>query len=177
MDTDKIYQRIGEFVVSYQWVEDKFRQIGWLILDPKRIDWPPKSLRNESSKDLIDKVAALYLDLIERLGPADRESKGRDFKSIVAGCHEMRKYRNNLLHSAFIEFKAGGEVVGLLRSNPKIKVDESSGDVLFDQEDLTEDAILEQIHKLADLAFPLGQHYMQLIAWCPFDSPVKPIAM
>ena len=34
LNTDKIYQRIGEFVVCYQWLENKFREIGWLILDP-----------------------------------------------------------------------------------------------------------------------------------------------
>jgi hypothetical protein len=31
---DKIYQRIGEFVVCFQWLEDLIRQIGWLVIDP-----------------------------------------------------------------------------------------------------------------------------------------------
>ena len=36
------YQGIGEFVVAFQWVEDLYRQIGWLILDPERRAWPPR---------------------------------------------------------------------------------------------------------------------------------------
>ena len=27
LDTDKLYQRIGEFVVGFQWIEDKFRNL------------------------------------------------------------------------------------------------------------------------------------------------------
>ena len=34
VDQDKVYQRIGEFVVSFQFIENQLRQIGWLLLDP-----------------------------------------------------------------------------------------------------------------------------------------------
>lgn len=170
LDTDKIYQRIGEFVVSYQWVEHKFREIGWLILDPWRKEWPPKQLRKENSEDLIDKVETLFTEVIRRLDVPDQDERIRDFKSIVAGCHAMRKYRNNLLHSAFIELKAGGEIVGIVRSNPKIKTDPTSGDPIFDEEALTEEAISNKIGELGKLAFPLSMHYKQLIFWAPFDS-------
>jgi hypothetical protein len=172
-DTDKIYQRIGEFVVCYQWIESKFRQIGWLILDPTRTEWPPKHLRSESNKELIDKVKDMYLNLIDRLDHIDAKHRSdlkHDFVVLAAHCHELRKYRNDLLHSAFIELKGGGEVVGILRSDPKVKVDQSSGELLVDQQDLTEQAILKQLQRLGSLAFPLGQHYLQLLHWAPFDS-------
>ncbi len=29
-----VYQRIVEFAVSFQWIENKLREIGWFILDP-----------------------------------------------------------------------------------------------------------------------------------------------
>ena len=172
-DVDKIYQRIGEFVICYQWLENKFRQLGWLILDPVRTQWPPRLLRSESNKELIDKVEDIYLNLIDtldRLDVKDREDLKRDFTALVADCHLLRQYRNNLLHSAFFELKAGGDMVGILRSNPKVKIDQSSGELLFDQEQVTEQAILKQLHKLGELAFPLGQHYLQLLRWSPFDS-------
>jgi hypothetical protein len=41
MDIDTIYRKLGEFVVSFQWLENRFREIGWLILDPHRKHWPP----------------------------------------------------------------------------------------------------------------------------------------
>jgi hypothetical protein len=173
VNTDKIYQRIGEFVVCYQWLENKYREIGWLILDPCRKEWPPKQLRNESSEELIGKVESLFIDLMSRLDVPDKDERIADFKSIVAGSHAMRQYRNNLLHSAFIELKAGGEVMGILRSNPKIKIDPKSGEVLFDQEALTVKAINNKVKELGKLAFPLGQHYIQLIHWAPFDTRPK----
>ena len=175
LDTDKLYQRIGEFVVCFQWIESKFREIGWLILDPMKKEWPPMSLRNLSNKDLLDKVESLFVNLVGGLDVEDRDERIRDFKEIVAGCHELRQYRNNLLHSAFFEVKGGGEVLGMLRSNPKVKTNPSTGDVLFDEEALTDKAVSKHLRKLGDLAFPLGQHYLQLIHWSPFDSSPKRI--
>lgn len=44
-DEALVYQRIVEFAVSFQWLENKLREIGWFIMDPERKDWPPKGLR------------------------------------------------------------------------------------------------------------------------------------
>jgi hypothetical protein len=170
VDTDKIYQRIGEFVVCYQWLEHKFREIGWLILDPWRKEWPPKQLRKESSEELIGKVESLFVDVMSRLDVPDKGERIQTFQAIVAGSHAMRKYRNNLLHSAFIELKAGGEIMAIVRSNPKIKIDPTSGDPIFDEEALTEGAIGKKLEELGKLAFSLSMHYKQLIFWVPFDS-------
>jgi len=172
---DKLYQRIGEFVVCFQWIENKFREIGWLILDPMRKKWPPMSLRDLSNKELIDKVEGLYVNLVSGLDVEDKDKRIRHFKAIVAGCHELRQYRNNLLHSAFSELKGGGEVLGILRSSPKVKVDPATGDAIFNQEALTDEAVSEQLQRLGELAYPLGQHYLQLIHWSPFDSSPKRI--
>jgi hypothetical protein len=165
LDTDKLYQRIGEFVVGFQWIEDKFRQIGWLIQDPMRKKWPPMTLRNLSNKELIDKVEAMFVNLVGGLNVGDRDKRIQDFKTIVAGCHKLREYRNTLLHSAYIELKGGGEVLGILRSNPKVKTDPATGDRLFDEEDLTGEAIEKHQRQIAELGVPLGQHYLQLIHW------------
>lgn len=35
-DIDLAYMAIGKLVVVFQWVENKYREIGWLILDPER---------------------------------------------------------------------------------------------------------------------------------------------
>jgi hypothetical protein len=175
LNTDKLYQRIGEFVVCFLWIESKFREIGWLILDPMRKEWPPMTLRDLSNKQLIDKVEGLFVNLVGGLDVEDRDERIKDFQQIVDGCHELRQYRNNLLHSAFFEVKGGGEVLGMLRSNPKVKADATTGDVHFDEEALTDEAVSKHLRKLGDLAFPLGQHYLQLIHWSPFDSSRKRI--
>jgi len=170
MNVDLVYKKLGEFVVSFQWLENRFREIGWLIIDPKRIDWPPKSLRTESFSRLVDRVQKLYSALIDRIAPEDAEERKRAFKVIVKETHALSKYRNKLIHSAYIELKAGGEVLGLIRSNPRLKEDPTSGEVLWDQENLTEESFKSGMKRLADIAWKLNLHYIQLIHWAPFDE-------
>jgi hypothetical protein len=66
-------------------------------------------------------------------------------------------------------------VLGIIRSNPKVKTDPATEDKLFDEEDLTGEAIEKHLGKIAELGVPLGQHYLQLIHWSPFDSSRKRI--
>ena len=167
-NTDLLYQRIGEFAVSFQWIEHLVRQIGWLISDPHRKKWPPLILRVESNTQLLTKVEHLYCRLIERMNLKDSETRKINFKNIIQSCHELRKYRNTLFHSAFIELKAGGEVKSLLRSNPKIKADKKTGEYIFDQEILTDDGIKRIMEKAAIIALNLNFVHIQLIHWAPF---------
>jgi hypothetical protein len=60
---DLAYKSLGEFVVVFQWMESKYREIGWFILDPERKDWPPMALRKETNSQLIDKSDVPFLQL------------------------------------------------------------------------------------------------------------------
>ena len=163
------YQSIGEFVVAFQWVEDMYRQIGWLILDPERKSWPPMQLRKESNENLIDKVTAMFVDLTGRYEFPNGAERASDFGELRPQFHALRKYRNLLLHSTFVEMKAGGEVAGYVRSNPKIGVDSDSGDLIYDQEPVSAERIRSKIGEYAPFAERLGSHYLQLIHWSPFE--------
>ena len=162
---DVIYQKIGEFAVTFQWIENRLREIGWLILDPDRSEWPPKTLRNLTNQKLIDKVAGLIREALQScdLMPDLEADFGRGLDACVRSLHELRKDRNRILHSAFIELKAGGEVHAILRSNPKIEVDEETGEVLFDQECLTSSSFDNEMRRMADVAMFLNRVYIQLI--------------
>jgi hypothetical protein len=173
LDVDRIYQRIGEFVVSFQWLENRLREIGWLILDPNRTDWPPKKLRKELNENLINKVEVMYVETLDRLDVEQAEERKKDFQAIVQECHTMREYRNTLLHSAFIELKGGEEVTDILRSNPKLKTDPRTGEPLFDQEMLSDQHFIEKMTQLGHLTFRANLHYIQLIHWAPFDRVRK----
>ena len=81
-----------------------------------------------------------------------------------------RSDRNRILHSAFIELKTGGEVQGLLRSNPKIQVDEETGEPLFDQELLTAESFSKEMKTMADVAVFLNRAYLQLIRRYPNEG-------
>jgi hypothetical protein len=162
---DLIYQRIGEFIVSFQWLENKLREIGWFILDPERSQWPPTGLRNLTNEKLVDKVHWLFDEALAKCKlPHDLETDFKEsFASAAKLLHQLRRDRNRILHSAFIELKAGGEVQGLLRSNPKIQVDEETGEALFDQELLTAESFTREMKIMANVAMIMNRAYTQLI--------------
>lgn len=164
-DESLVYQRIGEFAVSFQWLENKLREIGWFIMDPDRKDWPPKGLRELTNEKLIDKVHKLFL---QALPPCRLEQElEADFKTSFEACaealHQLRRDRNRILHSAFIELKAGGEVVGLVRSNPRVTIDEETGSVLYDQEMLRPESFANDMQRMGEAAIFLNRAYIQLI--------------
>jgi hypothetical protein len=165
---DKAYKSIGEFVVTFQWIENKYREIGWFILDPERKEWPPLALRKESTGKLIDRVTELFCSLVEKYDMPTSLDRKADFLALQQEFHALRKYRNTLLHSVFIELKAGGEVVGLLRSNPQIAIDEETGELIFVQENFTDEVVHTKLREISEAAFRLGNHYVQLIHWAPF---------
>lgn len=161
MDTDLLYQRIGEFVVSFQWIEHRLREMGWLITDPERKVWPPRDLREESNSQLLDKIEEIYINFIKTSRITDKENKTILFKNLIVSLHQHRKYRNQLLHSAFIELKGGGEIMEVWRSNPKLKYE--GDNVVFDTKVLTPDNIQEAISKMANDAFTLNIFYSQAL--------------
>ena len=165
MDEAKTYQRIGEFVVCFQSIESRIREIGWFILDPDRKDWPPKLLRNDTNAALFSKVEELFLKALPKcdLGPELEEDFRASFVESGARFHNLRRARNRILHSAFIELKAGGEVQGLLRSNPQIGVDPETGEALFDQDFLSENSFQTEFREMAELTMFFNRCYMQLI--------------
>ena len=165
MNIEVIYKNLGEFVVSFQWLENLYREIGWFIIDPERKHWPPKTLRTDRTNILINKVQKLYCDVIDGIAPEDAEERKQSFEEIVEKTHALCKYRNKLIHSAYIEIKAGGQVFGLVRSNPKLKEDPISGELLWDQENLTANSFKDGMKQIAEIAWPLNLHYMQLIHW------------
>jgi hypothetical protein len=97
------YQRMGEFVVSFQWIEDQFRQIGWRTIDPEMVKLPNEELRNESNNDLLNKILSLLNEFITKYKINITRGYQLDFAALVARF-------NNRFHSAYQELKAGGEL-------------------------------------------------------------------
>ena len=160
-----VYQRIGEFAVSFQWIENKLREIGWFILDPDRQQWPPSDLRNLTNEKLVDRVHELFLQALPKCKlPHALEADFKDsFSSSVEHLHQLRRDRNRILHSAYVELKAGGEVQGILRSGARFQVDQETGEPLFDQELLTDKSFTSEMNAMAELAQFLNRAYMQLV--------------
>jgi len=152
---DKIYQHIGEYVVSFQWIENKIRTIGWFILDPNNENHPQKELCEESTYNLFKKFEELFLEALPKCNlPLDLEN---DFRSSLKTNSELfqkiRKTRNDILHSAYLELKAGGDIIGIMKSNPKLN----------DSEMLTEKSFNKEMKNMAIFALFLNRCHTQLI--------------
>jgi hypothetical protein len=175
MHEDKIYQRIGEFVVSFQWLEGRIREIGWLILDPARKNWPPMELRNDTAAALFAKVEELFLSALPkcRLDPELEADFRSSFAESAIRFHSLRRARNKVLHSAYIEIKGGGEVRGLIRTNPRLDIDGETGELLFNHEMLSEKSFEREFKEMADLAVFFNKCYIQLIHRFP-DGELVP---
>jgi hypothetical protein len=168
-DLDEVHQAIGEFVVFFQSVEDLYRQIGWKLVDPEQREWPPKQFRKESNKELIDKVTDLYIGLTQQYSFPNGAEKAVEAEQLRGTFHRLRKFRNRMVHSAYHEVKGGGEVVAILRTNPRITVDPDTGEIEYDQETFDPDTIRRELAKQAQPFFVLHYLRVQLLHWYPFD--------
>ena len=172
IDQDRIYQRIGEFVVSFQWLEHRIREMGWFLLDPGRTKWPPTQLRTDRPELLFNEVEKLFLEALPRCRlDAELEASYREsLPTYAKRFHKLRKARNKILHSAFIELKAGHEVQALLRSNPRLTPDSETGELLYDQEILSERSFNEELRETAEVAVFINRCYVQLIHRLPINE-------
>jgi hypothetical protein len=162
------HQALGEFVIVFQWIENRYRQIGWFILNPERTQWPPMQLRKETNQDLINKATDLYIDLTNRYTFPNGAEKAKDMLELREHFHALRKFRNRLLHSTYSELKVGGEVHGYVCSNPEIGVDPDTGELIYDQEDFSAELIYSKLREYGDYMFRLNINHVQLIHWHPF---------
>lgn len=152
---DKIYQHIGEYVVSFQWIEHKIRTIGWFILDPNNQNLPHKELLQEKASELFKEFEKLFLEALPQCNlPLDLENDFRSSLRINSELfHKIRKTRNNILHSAYLELKAGGDILGIMQSNPKLN----------NHEILSEKSFNKDMEDIAILALFLNRCHIQLI--------------
>lgn len=167
---DRIHQRIGEIAVCFQSMESRIREIGWLLLDPHRCSWPPTLLRNLTTYSLLEDVNRAYRGRVATFPGAGAREYCDSFSFTIERAHDARRARNGLLHSAFIELKAGGEISEIMRVNNRLVLDED-GEHTVESEMLTEEALTSQLGQLALVSLGLGLHYTQLVHWAPFDPP------
>jgi hypothetical protein len=168
-EVDLTYHAVGEFVVVFQWVEHLYRQIGWRILDPEQREWPPMALRRENNHDLINKVTELFSELTRCFEFPNGAEKAREMESLRASFHELRRYRNRILHSTFVELKAGEDLHGYVRAGLQVGVDSESGELIYDHEPFTARSVHDKLVEYGRHMVQLNFLHVQLIHWMPFD--------
>ena len=165
-DIDDFHMALGEFLVSFQFIEQFYRQIGWLLSDPARLTWPPVTFRKGTNQQLIDGVTDLYLSVVESQGLPNGAPMVARIASMRDRSHALRKTRNILVHAAYIEMKAGREVVGYL--GPRLVVDPDTGDLTEVLEPMLAADIRRELVPAAEIAYALNLIHIQLINWLPY---------
>lgn len=162
---DRIYQRIGEFVVGFQWLETSLREIGWLILDPLRQEWPPTALRSIDNAALIDRVHELFVGALSKcnLGMELEAEYLAGFAACATELHRLRRARNRIIHSAYIELKAGGEIAEVMRVDNRLRTDED-GKLDLERECLSPKSFENEMAAITRAGLFLSRAYAQLIA-------------
>ena len=105
----------------------------------------------------------MFVQVMDEINTADSLARKTSFRELIERLHQLRRQRNNLLHSAYIELKSGGEVQDIVRVNPKIL--QMDDEVVFDAEMLTLDGTKAIMEEAAQIALALNIHYTQLIYW------------
>ena len=154
-DIEEIYAAVGQLVVFFQMVEDSYRRVGWFLVDPERKNWPPMDFRQESNRELIDKVTDRFVALTKQFAFPNGAEWAIKAEALRLEFHELRKYRNRVLHSAYTEVVAGGQVVTVLRTSPRLYVDPDTGELVSDQEDFSPDSVQRVLAHHAVGAFSL----------------------
>lgn len=165
----QLYQSIGELVMATQWVESRYRELGWFIEDPERTTWPLRILRKESLAQLINVVTDLFIELIQSSSFANGDKFATIAEAVRGALHELRSYRNQVLHSAFIELKAGEEVVGYQRTDAKRGVDPETGEFIGRLHDVSAESIRATLATFGNACFQLNMMYVQAVHWYAID--------
>lgn len=163
----KLYESIGRFVISFQQLEDTYRHIGWYILDPDRKNWPPRELRQETNRDLIDRVSVMVEDLIRAQAFENGDAWLETIRNLRESFHELRRYRNSLLHSAYNALETKHQIFAHHRADTKLMVDPDTGEVSIDGTQVTAEQVLRKIVEHSESILLLYRLRTQLFFWWP----------
>lgn len=175
-DAAKMYQRVGEFVVAFQWFEVTVLNILWL-LDQPRMSWDER-LRTSEIRfvEKLDKAANRFserMDDLERWSrngtlPQTVEENARHwrarFASIISDCRVLNRQRNEIVHSSYVHLEAGGEIHGIVRSKVVLERRGTSDDFELRSKDALPE-LDDALKEMATLSLALGTAQLQIVHW------------
>lgn len=155
-EAKKTYAFIGEYVICFQWLEGKIDEIFLLARG--------HDCREETFHWLAQKTNAQKIDEFHELvtsgepfRTASLQGWNARLRSVVDKLHAERRRRNGILHAQFLfDFLAIGEPV--IRTH----VRRQSGEVTFDQEDLSPQKCKNIMEEIALLSLELNMICVQL---------------
>ncbi len=161
-DEDAIYRELGRFVVMFQALENELFQLASFALDPEHIGHGRRALSEPSFRQLVDKTSTSVGNFLDEHRGEEPEFRER-LTILLEGCRELARYRNRLVHSAYVFLESGDELVAMMRSD--MTAGARKDEVELDQELLKEGSFKEAMTEIARVAFGISQFRIQLIHW------------
>ena len=164
MNESKIYEELGKYIVCFQWMENKLKQIGWQLRTPEEPFASRAYFSTKWFKNTVIEVKDLFAKFLDDRNIQDKESHVETFNKTMDECLSVADARNRLIHSTYVFFESGNEVLGMMRS--KLEKDiEDQNRVTFDQQDLSESSFNQPLRELAEVSFDLSHWHVQIIHW------------
>ena len=161
MSTPSAYHQLGQFIVTFQHLEDAVNNL--LVLMANSDDGVVRILANdlEYSKRLnaADVLFARFVDLRNNTRP---EAKV-EFHKLMVELRELGGRRNDLVHSRYNPWLNTSGHEGLLRTNAKLRA--SKGEREEKEEELQPEAFNIDLQRLAAAAERLEKFRLQVIDW------------
>lgn len=164
MNTPTAYHQLGQFIVTFQYLEDAVNNL--LVLMADTDDGVVLILTNdlEYGKRLntADVLFARFVDLRNNT----RVEAKAEFHKLMVELRELGERRNDLVHSRYNTWLNVHGKEGLLRMNPKLRG--SKGEREEKEEELQPEAFNGDLQRLAAAGAALDNFRLQVIDWlCP----------
>jgi hypothetical protein len=164
-NVDRIYHRLGEFIATFQWFEDLLLDmVTHLVAREHHFEARP-AFANMRFSEKVRVADVMFPRLLARIVATDQLAAAWEqrFSALVRGFDELNTRRNKLVHSSYVELKAGGELVGMFRSKMRLKAGKNRS-ALLDQGDPLAD--LDAAMKFAaSLAIEAAMAAKQIAIW------------
>jgi hypothetical protein len=161
MNTPSAYHQLGQFIVTFQHLEDTVDKL--LVLMANTDDGVVQILANdlEYSKRLntADVLFARFVDLRNNTRPEAKD----EFHKLMAELRKLGERRNDLVHSRYSTWLNTDGNEGLLRTNPKLRA--SKGEREEKEEELQPEAFNIDLQRLSAAAARLEKFRLQVIDW------------
>lgn len=162
-DEDAIYRQVGRSVVMFQALENEVLQLASYALDPEHTGRGRREAAGLWFGQLVSRTSEAVAAFLAEHRPADETDVRGRLDRLLADCGELARYRNRIVHSAYLFLEAGDDLVAVVRSDMTRGAGEDEVD--FDQEALGEASFEEAMAKIAETAFGIGQCRLQLMHW------------
>lgn len=147
----------------FQALETELVQLASFALDPDHAGQGRREAVGLSFGRLVGRTFEAVEAFLAVHRPADETDVCGRLDRLLTDCRELGRYRNRVVHSAYLFLESGGELAAVVRSDTSPGVGED--EVELDQEALDETSFGEAMGSIAETAFGLGQCRLQLIAW------------